>query len=139
MNSYQIFDKGDIIRLRDDLAFKDFINIKNKRILDKMLYALMLIYNRAYEDRENIFKNTYVQILDIVDEEYLFIEIVDSDKDFLISRPLFIHITFIDKDVLRTVFIDKNTKKRVRRYDNKLKNNNYGKSKFFHKDKFERK
>ena len=136
MNSYQIFDKGDIIRLRDDLIIKDFINIKNKRILEKMLYTIMLIHSRL---RGDTFDNTYVQILDIVNEEYLFIEIVDSDKEFLINRPLFIHITFIDKDVLRTVFVDKNTKKRVRRYDNKLKNNNYGKSKFFHKGKFERK
>lgn len=136
MNSYQIFDKGDIIRLRDDLIIKDFINIKNKRILEKMLYSIMLIHNRL---RGDTFDNTYAQILDIVNEEYLFIEIVDSDKEFLINRPLFIHITFIDKDVLRTVFVDKNTKKRVRRYDNKLKNNNYGKSKFFHKGKFERK
>ena len=136
MNSYQIFDKGDIIRLRDDLIIKDFINIKNKRILEKMLYTIMLIHSRL---RGDTFDNTYVQILDIVNEEYLFIEIVDSDKEFLINRPLFIHITFIDKDVLRTIFVDKNTKKRVRRYDNKLKNNNYGKSKFFHKGKFERK
>ena len=136
MNSYQIFDKGDIIRLRDDLTIKDFINIKNRRILEKMLSTLMIINTRVCEDT---FRNTYVQILDIVNEEYLFVEIVDSDKEFLIYRPLFIHITFVDKDVLRTIFIDKNTKKRVRRYDNKLKNSNYGKSKFFHKDKFERK
>lgn len=136
MNNYQIFDKGDIIRLRDDLIIKDFMTINNKRIIEKMLYTLMILHSRICGDT---FDNTYVQILDIVDEEYLFIEIVDSDKEFLINKHLFIHITFIDKDVLRTVFVDKNTKKRVRRHDNKLKNNNYGKSKFFHKDKFERK
>lgn len=136
MNSYQIFDKGDIIRLRDDLIIKDFMYIKNKRIIEKMLSTLMLIHSKLCGDT---FDNTYAQILDIVDEEYLFIKIADSDKEFLINIPLFIHITFIDKDVLRTVFVDKNTKKRVRRHDNKLKNNSYGKSKFFHKDKFERK
>lgn len=136
MNSYQVFDKGDIIRLRDGLTIKDFMTINNKRIIERMLYTLMTIHHRICGDT---FDNTYVQILDIVDEEYLFIEIVDSDKEFLINKHLFIHITFIDKDVLRTVFVDKNTKKRVRRHDNKLKNNNYGKSKFFHKDKFERK
>lgn len=136
MNSYQVFEKGEIIRLRDDLFIKDFISLKNKRIVEKMLCTLMNLYSRLYE---NAFDNTYVQILDIIDEEYLFVEIVDSNKEFLINRYLFIHINFIDEDVLRAIFIDKNTKKRVRRHDNKLKNNNYGKSKFFHKDKFERK
>lgn len=136
MNSYQIFDKGDIVRLRDDLIIKDFMTINNKRIIERMLYTLITIHHRICGDT---FDNTYVQILDIVNEEYLFVEIVDSDKKFLINRRLFIHITFIDKDVLRTIFVDKNTKKRVRRHDNKLKNNSYGKSKFFHKDKFERK
>lgn len=136
MNSYQVFDVGDIVCLRDDLTIKDFMTISNKRIIERMLYTLMTIQQWICGDT---FDNTYVQILDIVDEEYLFIEIVDSDKEFLINKHLFIHITFIDKDVLRTVFVDKNTKKRVRRHDNKLKNNSYGKSKFFHKDKFERK
>ena len=162
MNSYQVFDDGDIVRLRDDLVIQDFLNVKNKRMAKRMLYALINIYNmfnynyiqtlntmdettvyeiinlytKIYGDA---FDNTYVQILDIMDEEYLFVEVTDSDKNLLINRRLFIHISFIDKNTLRTIFIDRNTKKRVRRHDNKLKNNNYGKSKFFHKDKFERK
>jgi hypothetical protein len=135
MNSSQIFEKGDIVRLRDDLIIKDFINIKNKRLVDRTLYTLMIIYNRLCGDS---FDNTYVQILDLINEEYLFVEIVDSDKEFLINRCLFIHISFIDKNLLRTIFVDKNTEKRARRHDNKLKNSNYGKSKFFHKDKFKR-
>ena len=90
------------------------------------------------ESFERKMSNLTVVIL-TKNEEKNIVEVIDSDKNLLTDRRLFIHITFIDKDVLRTVFIDRNTKKRVRRYDNKLKNNNYGKSKFFHKDKFERK
>jgi hypothetical protein len=136
MNSYQVFDVGDIVCLRDGLTVKDFVNINNKRIVEKMLYTLMTIHSRICGDT---FDNTYVQIIDIIDEEHLLVMVTDSNKEFLIDRRFFIHISFIDKDTLRTIFIDKNTKKRVRRHDNKLKNNNYGKSKFFHKDKFERK
>jgi hypothetical protein len=135
MNSSQIFEKGDIVRLRDDLTIEDFINIKNKILVNRMSYALISLSPKIYGDT---FDNTYVQILNIVDEEYLFIKIIDSDKEFLINRCLFIHISFIDKNLLRTIFVDKNTEKRIRRHDNKLKNSNYGKSKFFHKDKFKR-
>lgn len=136
MNSYQVFDVGDIVCLRDGLMIKDFLNINNKRIVEKMLYTLITIHSRICGDT---FDNTYVRIISIIDEEYLLVEIIDSDKEFLINRRFFIHISFIDKNTLRAIFVDKNTKKRVRRHDNKLKNNNYGKSKFFHKDKFERK
>jgi hypothetical protein len=142
MNSYQVFDLGDIVCLRDGLTIKDFVNINNKRIVEKMLSTIMTIYvhSRFCEDTfDNTFDNTYVQIIDIIDEEHLLVIVTDSDKELLIDKRFFIHMSFIDKDTLRTIFIDKNTKKRVRRHDNKLKNNNYGKSKFFHKDKFERK
>ncbi len=135
MNSYQLFEQGDIVRLRDDLTVDEFYTIDNKNLVNYMIYTLMAIDFRLRDHNEETLSNTYVQILEIIDNEFLLIQIVDSDKQYLINTLLYISLNFIDKETLRMIFVERNTRKRVRRHDFKIKNNKYGKSKFFHKDK----
>lgn len=136
MNNYRVFEVGDIIRLRDDLRMGDFLNLP-KRITRHMLPQLMSIWEHLFKEENTLlFDNTYVQVLEIIDNSYLRIRIVESDKRCLVNKCLLIHSKFIDKEVLRMLFIERNSKKTIRRHDNKIKNSKFGKSKFFHKDKY---
>ena len=135
MNSYQLFDQGDIVRLRDDLTIDEFYTIDDRNLVNYMIYTLMAVDFRLREHADETLSNTYVQILKIIDNKFLLIKIVDSDKQYLINTLLYISLNFIDKETLRMIFLERNTKKRVRRHDFKLKNNKYDKSKFFHNDR----
>ena len=140
MNSYQIFELGDIVRLQDDLTIADFLWVKSDylnsyagRNLVQHILELVLYTNNGRVG------GSYVSIESILDEKHFLIKIVESNNSIYVNEYLCASINFIDKDVLRMMFVERNSKKRVRRHDNRIKNNQYGKSKFFHKDKFERK
>ena len=136
MNNYKVFEEGDIVRLRDDLSFSEFLNLP-KRITKWMTPQLMSIWDKLpREENTLLFDNTYVQILNIIDNNYLRVLIIESDKRCLMNKNLIIHSSFIDKDILKMLFLEKNDKKTIRRHDNKVKNSKFGKSKFFHKDRY---
>ena len=136
MNNYRVFEEGDIVRLRDDLNFSEFLNLP-KRITKWMTPQLMSIWDRLpREENTLLFNNTYVLILNIIDNNYLRVLIIESDKQCLIDKNLIIHSKFIDKEILEMLFFEKNNKKIIRRHNNKVKNSKFGKSKFFHKDKY---
>ena len=130
MNSYQIFEVGDIVCLKDNLNFIDYLDMI---CFDNTCLTQMINLKNYPEDYLN---GIYVKILKIIDDSRLLVKVIESENDLFIENRLIINLNYIDKELKKMLLLERNNVKKARRHDNKLKKNNYGKSKFFHKDKY---
>lgn len=130
MNSYQIFEVGDIVCLKDNLNFIDYLDMI---CFDNTCLTQMINLKNYPEDYLN---GIYVKILKIIDDSRLLVKVIENENDLFIENRLIINLNYIDKELKRMLLLERNNAKKARRHDNKLKKNNYGKSKFFHKDKY---
>ena len=127
MNSYQIFEVGDIVCLKDNLNFIDYI--------DMICFDFTQMINLKNYPKDCL-NGIYVKILKIIDNNRLLVKVIESENDLFIENRLIINLNYIDKKLKKMLLLERNNVKKARRHDNKLKKNNYGKSKFFHKDKY---
>ena len=130
LNSYQIFEVGDIICLKNNLKFIDYLDM----ICFDNTCLTQMINLKNYP--ENYLNGIYVKILKIIDDSRLLVKVIESENDLFIENRLIINLNYIDKELKKMLLLERNNAKKARRHDNKLKKNNYGKSKFFHKDKY---
>lgn len=130
LNSYQIFEVGDIVCLKDNLNFIDYLDMI---CFDNTCLTQMINLKNYPEDYLN---GIYVKILKIIDDSRLLVKVIESENDLFIENRLIINLNYIDKELKKMLLLERNNAKKARRHDNKLKKNNYGKSKFFHKDKY---
>lgn len=130
LNSYQIFEVGDIVCLKDNLNFIDYLDMI---CFDNTCLTQMINLKNYPEDYLN---GIYVKILKIIDDSRLLVKVIENENDLFIENRLIINLNYIDKELKRMLLLERNNAKKARRHDNKLKKNNYGKSKFFHKDKY---
>ena len=130
LNSYQIFEVGDIVCLKNNLKFIDYLDM----ICFDNTCLTQMINLKNYP--ENYLNGIYVKILKIIDDSRLLVKVIESENDLFIENRLIINLNYIDKELKKMLLLERNNAKKARRHDNKLKKNNYGKSKFFHKDKY---
>ena len=130
MNSYQIFEVGDIVCLKNNLKFIDYLDM----ICFDNTCLIQMINLKNYP--KDCLNGIYVKILKIIDNNRLLVKVIESENDLFIENRLIINLNYIDKELKKMLLLERNNAKKVRRHDNKLKKNNYGKSKFFHKDKY---
>ena len=130
LNSYQIFEVGDIVCLKNNLKFIDYLDMI---CFDNTCLIQMINLKNYPEDYLN---GIYVKILKIIDDSRLLVKVIESENDLFIENRLIINLNYIDKELKKMLLLERNNVKKARRHDNKLKKNNYGKSKFFHKDKY---